>query len=169
MRLALLLVACVGLLAACGDGPDPDPTPTPGPTETPAPATGLPVIGTAAQNLEFFGDVTGVMTFAQVTCVHFRGATPDKDRLQVALDGSVGNQQHRLRIIVEGYGGPGEYDWDGVAGSGPQVSVTLDNDATGHAIVSVDGEGGSGVIEAALTRPTVGRISGIWACPSPPQ
>ena len=168
-------IAAVPLLAvlfvvACGDGPAP-PTPTPEPTAdgTIAAAPGLPVIGQAPQDLEFLGPVEGFMNEASVTCAWFRGSSPDGGRLQLAFDGLVGNARHRLRIVVHGYSGPGPYAWDGVPGSGPEVTAELDAEYTGHVVINVDHPGGSGDMEVTLTRPLEGRIHGIWECPGTPR
>lgn len=171
MSLRLLLVALLAaflpLLAGCGDGPD-EPEPTPTIDATSEPVQGLPVLGPADQGLEFFGEVEGVMTFATVQCTWIRGNSPENGRLQVALEGTVNGARHRLRIIVNGYTGPDTYEWDGVPGSGPEVTVDLDG-ARGHARVVVEEPGDNGDIEAALTTPTVGRIAGFWQCPGTPR
>ena len=171
-RLALigLLISTTLLAAGCGDGPA-EPTPTPEPTAdgTIAPVPGLPVLGQAPQDLEFVGLVNGIMTEASTTCAWFRGTTPENGRLQVALDGLVNGERHRLRIVINGYTGPGPYDWDGKPGSGPEVSIELDSKERGHATVNVDSPGGSGDIEGTLTSPNQGRIHGLWECPGIPR
>jgi hypothetical protein len=133
------------------------------------PAPGLPVLGPAPQDLEFLGPVEGVMTEASVTCAWFHGNTADAGRLQLAFDGLVGNERHRLRVVVNAYTGPGPYAWDGVPGSGPEVIGELDNTHRGHVVINVDQPGGSGDIEVTLTSPLQGRIHGIWECPGTPR
>jgi hypothetical protein len=133
------------------------------------PAPGLPVLGPAPQDLEFLGPVEGVMSEASVTCAWFHGNTPDAGRLQLAFDGLVGNERHRLRVVVNAYSGPGPYAWDGVPGSGPEVTGELDSTHRGHVVINVDQPGGSGDIEITLTSPLQGRIHGIWECPGTPR
>jgi len=170
-RAFIFLVGTVMLAgAACGDGPaEPKPTPEPTPDGTIEPAPGLPVIGQAPQDLQFAGTVNGLMTEASATCAWFRGATPEAGRFQIALDGLVGSERHRLRVIINGYTGPGPYAWDGVAGSGPEVTAELDGEQRGHVVINVDHPGGSGDMDITLTRPFQGRIHGIWECPGTPR
>jgi hypothetical protein len=170
MRFAPLVLVVVVLSAACGDGPTP-PTPTPEPTAdgTVAPVPGLPVLGPAPQDLEFIGPVSGFMSEASVTCAWFRSGTPGGDRFQMALDGLVGSERHRLRVVINGYTGPGPYAWDGVPGSGPEVTAELDSTYRGHVVINVDQPGGSGDMEITLTSPLQGRIHGIWECPGTPR
>ncbi len=172
MRPILVLIATALLavpLLACGDGPDAPPTETPTPEGTAEPVQGLPVLGSAAQDLVFEGLAEGQMTEASTSCAWFRGSTPDKGRLQLAFDGLVGSERHRLRIIVNGYMGPGVYSWDGPPNEGPEVTAELDGDQTGHVTILVDEPGASGEIEVTLTSPNQGRISGIWSCPGVPR
>ncbi len=168
-RLFVIGVVAWGLLAAsCGDGPDvPEPTATP--ETTPETVPGLPVLGQAAQDLTFSGIVEGQMTYATVNCAWIRGSTPEKGRFQAAIEGSVGGKNHRLRIVINGYTGPGPYSWDGVEGSGPEVTVELDGKEKGHATINVDNPGGSGDIEGIFTSPNVGRVAGVWECPGTPR
>jgi len=163
-----VLLAGTATLAACGDGPDPPVTPTELPT-TPEPVSGLPILGPALQDLQFEGAVQGRMTDSSATCVWIHGTTPDKGRLQLTVDGLVGNERHHIRVSVSGYSGPGSYDWDGVPGSGPEVTIELDSKVTGHATINVDSPGGSGDIDGTLTTPTIGRVSGTWECPGVPR
>ena len=167
--LLVLAFAALGV-AACGDGLDP-PTPTPEPTPdgTQVAPSGLPVLGPAPQDLEFLGPVEGFMSEASVTCAWFHGNTPETGRLQLAFDGLVGTDRHRLRVIVNGYTGPGPYAWDGVPGSGPEVTGELDAAYRGHVVINVDEPGGSGDMEVTLTKPLQGRIHGIWECPGIPR
>ncbi|MBK6560453.1 hypothetical protein [Candidatus Amarobacter glycogenicus] len=155
------------VLAGCGDGPTP-PQPTPTVDSTAGPVEGLPVLGPALQALEFAGVTTGAMSEANATCAWIHGTTAGSGRLQVTLDGMVDGARHRLRIIINGYDGPGVYEWDGAPGSGPEVSVDLDGQK-GHALVVVAPTGDAGEIEAALSNPYQGRIHGIWQCPGVPR
>ena len=176
MRFTASLAAVFVLAAtfACGDGPTP-PTPTPEPTvaETPAPddgaVTGLPVVGSAPQDLEFIGPITGFMTEAQVTCSWTRGQTPESGRFQLALSGVVDRERRSVRVLVNGYTGPGSYAWDGVPGSGPEVTAEVDREYTGHAVINVDDSGGAGDMEITLTKPLQGRIYGLWECAGVPR
>ena len=130
---------------------------------------GLPVLGQAAQDLEFTGVVEGTMSYATVQCVHIRGATPDSGRFQMAIEGSAGGQNHRLRFVINGYSGPGTYSWDGVPGSGPEVTAELDSTYRGHATITVDEPGGSGEAEAFFTKGGEGRVYGFFECPGIPR
>jgi hypothetical protein len=168
-KAAVAVLAVVGVFAACGDGPDPPPTATPTEAGTPVQQPGLPLLGPAPQDLQFEGTVEGVMTEASVSCVWFRGKSPEDGRLQMAFDGLVGNARHRLRIVVNGYTGPGPYAWDGTPGSGAEVTAELDSEQRGHAVINVDYPGGSGDIDVTLTNPYQGRIHGVWECPGTPR
>lgn len=166
---ASLVAACaIVAFGGCGDGPE-APTETPTPEGTPQPVQGLPVLGSAVQDLAFEGLVEGQMTEASTSCAWFRGATPDKGRLQLAFDGLVGPERHRLRVVVDGYTGPGAYSWDGPPNPGPEVTAELDGGQTGHVTIFVDEPGASGEIEVTLTSPNQGRISGLWSCPGVPR
>jgi len=168
LRIAALCLVVVAV-TACGDGRDPPPTETPTLEGTAAPVPGLPVLGEAVQDLEFLGVLEGRMADASVSCAWFRGATPDKGRLQLAFDGLVSGARHRLRIIVNGYTGPGAYSWDGPPNPGPEVTAELDGNQVGHATIFVEEPGGSGDIEVTLTSPSQGRIQGLWQCPGVPR
>ena len=154
---------------ACGDGPDPPPTETPTPAGTAEPVPGLPVLGEAVQDLEFLGVLEGRMADASVSCAWFHGATPDKGRLQLAFAGLVAGERHRLRIVVNGYTGPGAYSWAGPPNAGPEVTAELDGDQVGHATIFVEEPGGSGDLEVTLTSPAQGLIRGLWQCPGVPR
>lgn len=130
---------------------------------------GLPVLGPAPQDLQFEGLVNGHMTEASMSCVWFRGSSEANGRLQLAFDGLVGSERHRLRVVVNGYTGPGPYAWDGKAGSGPEVSAELDGEQRGHVVINVDHPGGSGDMDITLTNPFQGRIHGVWECPGIPR
>ena len=164
---AVLLTALFAV--ACGDGPTPDPTATPTEAGTPVPVPGLPVLGPAPQDLLFEGVVEGIMTEASVSCVWFRGSEDREGRFQMAMDGLIGSERHRLRVVIHDYTGPGPYDWDGVPGSGPEVTAELDGEQRGHVVINVDQPGGSGDMDVTLTNPYQGRISGVWECPGVPR
>jgi len=161
----LALIAAIPAVAGCGDGPTPAATPSPAEEATPSSREGLPVLGQASQDLEFAGVVNGVMTYATAQCVHIRGTTPEKGRFQMAIEGSVDGKNHRLRIVVNGFIGPGTYSWDGIPGSGPEVTGELDSTYSGHATVTVDDPPGSGEVEVFLTKGGEGRIYGLFECP----
>ncbi|MEO8541126.1 MAG: hypothetical protein ABI577_15395 [bacterium] len=159
------------LLGACGDGPTqaPTPTPTPASDRSDVEPVGLPVLGPAVQQLTFVGIVEGTLEDADASCAWFHGSSPEKGRLQVLLQGFFGGARHSLRIVVNGYTGPGDYSWDGVPGSGPEVTIEVDSKEKGHATVFVADPGDGGEIEATITSPDQGRITGLFQCPGIPK
>ncbi len=171
MRSAILVLSAGILFAAsaCGDGPEAPATATPTIDQTVVEPVGLPVFGPAAQELHFEGIVQGDLADADASCAWFRGSGPDKGRLQVLLQGLIEGQRHSLRIIVNGYTGPGDYSWDGVPGSGPEVTIEVDSREKGHATVFVADPGDGGEIEATITAPNQGRITGLFQCPGIPK
>jgi hypothetical protein len=163
-----LAVAAI-LLFACGDGPaEPTPTPEP-PAGTPEPVEGLPVLGQATQDLQFLGPTESLMSDAQVSCAWTRGSTPDSGRLLLAFSGAVGGERHTLRVVVNGYSGPGSYAWEGAGDPRPQVTAEVDSSLRGHVTINVDPPGSTGDMEVTLTSPLQGRIYGIWECPGIPR
>jgi hypothetical protein len=159
------------LLVSCGDGPDRPAaaTPTPDYAYTPVEPVGLPVLGQATQELTFAGIVEGQLADADVSCAWFHGATPEKGRYQLLVQGFVGGARHSLRLVINGYKGPGDYSWDGVAGSGPEVTIEVDSKQKGYATVFVQDPGDSGEIEATITGPDQGRITGLFQCAGVPK
>ncbi len=162
-------VVCAVLFVTCGDGPSTaESTPT-AETGTAVPRVGLPVFGAAAQDLAFQGIVEGTMTDADSSCSWFHGSSAQKGRYQVLLQGMVGGARHSLRIVINDYQGPGDYSWDGVPGSGPEVTVEVDSKEKGHATVFVADPGDNGEIEATITAPNQGRITGLFQCAGIPK
>lgn len=156
-------------LVSCGDGPAKlEPTPTED-TSTAVVPVGLPVFGLATQELTFQGIVEGVLTDADTSCSWFHGSATTRGRYQVLLQGMVGGTRHSLRIIVNDYQGPGDYSWDGVPGSGPEVTVEIDSKEKGHATVFVADPGDNGEISATITSPNQGRITGLFQCAGVPK
>jgi hypothetical protein len=154
---------------ACGDGPNSPPTAPPTEAGTAEPIPGLPVLGAAIQDLEFIGTVEGHMTDSSASCAWFHGTNQGDGRLQLAFDGLVGSERHRLRIVVNGYSGPGSYSWDGPPSAGPEVTAEVDGTQTGHVTINVNEPGGTGDMEVTLTSPNQGRIHGVWECPGVPR
>ena len=168
----LLLAGCLAaglVLACCGDGPAPAPTATPTIDQTPVERIGLPVFGPADQNLLFEGVIEGQMTESDASCTWFRGATPEKGRFQLLAQAYMSGARHSLRVVINGYTGPGEYSWDGVPGSGPEVTIEVDSKQKGHAHVFVAEPGDNGDLEATISSPDQGRITGQFQCPGIPK
>lgn len=163
----LVLAICASLGAACGDGPD-GPVSTPSPEGPSAPVQGLPVLGPAMQSLELLGIVEGVMTESDASCAWLRDPAGGPGRFQAALQGMVSGQRHTIRFVVHGYIGPGEYSWDGVPGSGPEVTIELDGRERGHATIFID-DFGAGEIDGIFSSPNQGRIHGVFECPGVPR
>ncbi|MGE3074004.1 MAG: hypothetical protein AB7N24_12165 [Dehalococcoidia bacterium] len=166
--LAGLAVVAVLLLGACGDGPDkPEPTATAEPEDT-GPITGLPVLGQAEQELEFNGVVEGTMIESSASCAWLHDPAGGLGKFQMALRGLVGAEAHTFRVLIDEYDGPGDYSWDGVAGSGPKILFELDGKQTGHGTIFVD-ETGAGEMDVTITTPDQGRVHGYFNCPGIPR
>lgn len=167
--LAFVAVTTV-LLAGCGDGPD-KPVPTTTATSSAddsGPIQGLPVSGMAVQELEFNGIVEGSMSESSANCAWLRSASGGPGRFQMSLRGLVGDSPHTLRVVVHEYNGPGDYNWDGVKDSGPEVNFEVDGTETGHGTIFID-ESGAGEIDATISSPDQGRIHGVFQCPGIPR
>ena len=164
------IAAATMLLAACGDGPDkPAPTATATlPVEHAGPIQGLPVSGMAVQELEFNGVVEGSMSESSANCAWLRSSSGGPGRFQMSLRGLVGDSPHTLRVVVHEYDGPGDYSWDGVKDSGPEVNFEMDGTETGHGTIFID-ETGAGEIDATISSPDQGRIHGLFQCPGVPR
>ena len=172
MRNALLVTCLVvaTALAACGDGPDSaTPVATATIDQTAADPVGLPVFGPATQNLVFQGVVEGEMTDADTSCAWFRGSSPEKGRFQLLAQAFMSGQRHSIRLIINGYTGPGEYSWDGLPGSGPEVTIEVDSKQKGHAHVFVADPGDHGDLEGTISSPDQGRVTGQFQCPGIPK
>lgn len=170
IRLASCGLFLLGMtLAACGDGSDAAPTATATIDQTAVDPVGIPVLGPALQNLVFQGVVTGEMKDSDASCAWFRGATPDKGRFQLLAQAFMSGQRHSIRLIINGYTGPGEYEWDGVPGSGPEVTIEVDSKQKGHAHVLVADPGDNGDLEATISSPDQGRVTGQFQCPGIPK
>jgi hypothetical protein len=127
------------------------------------------VVGLEIQDLSFEGTVQGLMGEASVSCAWIRGSTPENGRLQLSFSGVVGDDRQALIVVVNGYQGPGSYQWDGKPGSGPEVTAELNREQRGHVAINVYEPGDMGDIEVTLTNPFQGRIYGLWTCPGVPR
>ncbi len=169
VRFAAVAIGIALTATACGDGPAAPPTVTPTVDQTPIEKTGLPVFGPADQNLLFQGVVEGQMTDSDASCAWLRGPTPEKGRFQMLFQAFMSGERHSVRVVINGYTGPGEYSWDGVPGSGPEVTVEVDSKQRGHAHVFVAEPGDNGDLEATISSPGQGRITGQFQCPGVPK
>ena len=162
----LCLLAVFGaLLVGCGDGPDVPPTEEP----TNPPLIGVPVLGPASQEITFQGPVEGEMTDADASCAWAHGSTPEKGRYNLLLQGFFAGARHTLRVTVNGYTGPGDYSWDGVDGSGAEVTLEVDGKQKGHGTVFVEDPGDTGELDMIITTPDQGRVHGFFQCPGIPK
>jgi hypothetical protein len=122
----------------------------------------------AIQELEFNGVVEGKMVEASASCAWLRDPAGGPGKFQMALRGLVGDTSHTLRVVVNEYDGPGDYSWDGVAGSGPEVNFEVDGKEKGHGTIFVD-DTGIGEMDVTITSPSQGRVHGLFECPGIPR